>query len=1138
MFSTHLLLVSLALASITTIQPDIHNNVDLPRHPSISPDGTTVIFSWRGDLWMVPTEGGSARRMTTHSASEGRSRWLPDGSGIVFESDRDGFQNVHMMQIDGTNLRQLTDVDRSLFLSDASTGPDGSPVVLMAGYLEGDFYRAPRPYMMSTEDGLPRRTHGAFGRSPSLEPGGDRILFTRGGSSWNRRHYRGPDDRDVWLYDPADDSFTQLTTWEGNDGMARWIGPGEIVYLSDRELDTVNLYRMRVGEPESRARRLTGFKEDDVQDFDVSEDGSTIVMSHWDDLYTLDLDDRDAQPRRLTILASEDEADRTRLQSIGRSVDEIALSPDGKVMAYVDYGEIFVRNVESGHPTRRVTDSHAREGDIAWSPDGATLYFTSDRDGTDSIYAASVTRTRGEILADHEESSTPVQVEEPSVEQSQETTDEEDEDSSDTDPEATDPADADEDSKDQKEEADEDNPADRWHDAIRFEITPVIVGTTNDREAAPSPDGRSIAFRRGLGDLAVLDLETDEVRIVHPGWDSWLDFRWSPDGRMIAFAQSDRNFNRDIWIMPADGSAEPVNITRHPANDRMPRWSADGRILAFLSSRKDDQQDIWMVYLDRDIQDMTDLEIKEYYKDAVAAAKKRKPLKPGQEELDMDNPGFEELDLDDAWLRLRRVVETSGSDFGSQTDLAITPGGDRYIFNGRIGGSSSKLRSIKWDGSDAKELGSTASLFGTSLDGSKVVRISSGQGGTVSPTGTGAKTHAIKDTLRIDLQEQNSQKFTEAARTVGEYFYHPTMKGLDWDRLTDRYHQLARQARTTDEFNHVAARFLGELNGSHLGITATSPSSPIRESHGYLGIEVRPGTGGIGYEVVQIIPESPAANSSTPLKVGDVITSIDFMELVPGDSVESRLAGRISEETVIGIVRQDDATGPVQLDLLIEPISWNALRELRYKAMQAGNRKLVDELSDGRIGYIHIKSMGQASLDEYERDLYAAADGRDGLIVDVRNNGGGWTADRLLASLMVRPHAYTVPRGADPGMTSGYPQDRLFIQRYILPVNMLCNEKSFSNAEIISHAFKSLDRGTLVGQQTYGGVISTGGTTLIDGTRVRLPFRGWFLLDGTDMENNGAIPDLVVIQTPESEATEQDLQLDAAVMDLLDRMQE
>ena len=209
---------------------------------------------------------------------------------------------------------------------------------------------------------------------------------------------------------------------------------------------------------------------------------------------------------------------------------------------------------------------------------------------------------------------------------------------------------------------------------------------------------------------------------------------------------------------------------------------------------------------------------------------------------------------------------------------------------------------------------------------------------------------------------------------------------------------------------------------------------------------------------------------------------------------------------------------------------------LVYRDTQRRRMALVEEWSGGRLGYAHIRGMNQPSLDEFERDIFAAADGREGLLIDVRDNGGGWTTDRLLASIMTRPHAYTVPRGADSSITDGYPQDRLFIQRYDLPINMLCNEKSYSNAEIISHAFKTFGRGTLVGQQTHGSVISTGGTSLIDGTSVRLPFRGWYLPDGTDMENNGAMPDILVEQTPESEAADEDLQLRAAVEDLLRRI--
>jgi tricorn protease len=270
--------------------------------------------------------------------------------------------------------------------------------------------------------------------------------------------------------------------------------------------------------------------------------------------------------------------------------------------------------------------------------------------------------------------------------------------------------------------------------------------------------------------------------------------------------------------------------------------------------------------------------------------------------------------------------------------------------------------------------------------------------------------------------------------------------------------------------------------------------------------------------------------------VGDVITAIDSTPFSSADTIESRLTGRINEEILLTVRRKLGDGEPTSFDVLTTPVGWNEERQLKYRALRRRRAELVSEWTNGRVGYIHIQAMGQEALDVFERDLFAAAEGKDGLIIDVRDNGGGWTTDRLLSSIMVQPHAYTIPRGADAGDTGHYPQDRLFIQRYSLPINMMCNENSYSNAEIISHAFKTLKRGTLVGTETFGAVISTGGTALIDGTFVRLPFRGWFLLDGTDMEDAGAVPDIIVEQTPDAEASGDDVQLRAAVDDLLKRL--
>lgn len=1080
------------------------SNVDLPRYPSISPDGQTIVYSWRGDLWKVSAEGGSSIRLTTHPANETRSAWSADGTRIAFMSDRTGADNLYMMNADGTNIRAVTRTDRPLTLSGFGVDEHGGEVLTFTTSMEGDVYRAPRMYMVATEGGFMHRLHGAFGSHAVVSPDGRHVSFERGGSSWTRRHYRGSDAREVWVYDRAEDAFRQLTNWAGNDGMAKWSGPRTLLFASDRELDRVNLYQMTLEQGDAMIVRLTGFTDRDVYDYDISADGSRLVISAWDTLYTMDLMDPNARPKALTIRALEDESDRHLLKSIARDITEAVLSPDGKVMAFIAYGEVYVRHVDANRPTRRVTFTHARERDLAWSPDGLRLYFVSDEDGTESIYAVTVAMTRGDIRSAFDEAIAPPVPAAPTTDEPEEADDQEPE------PKAPEPAKPD--------------PA-RWHDAWKFAIEPIVQEATTDTRPSPSPDGRSLAFLRGRGNLMVLDFETGTTRVLVPGWDASIDWRWSPDSQRIAYHQNDKNFNADIFIVPADGSSKPVNISRHPDNDLNPRWSGDGKILTFISERINEEYDVWMVYLDRSLERLNAMEREEYFKNAGDAAKKRKPLPVGG---DKSAPTLPVLDLDDAYLRLRRVTSLAGNERGPK----ITAAGDRILFN--ASSPESGLYSVKYDGSDRKRLTSTANVQHLTLTGDKAIFVSGGRAGIVGTNGGSVENIDIADTIRIDLQAQSSQKFLEAARIMGETFYHNTMKGLDWAALTEHYHALARNARTSDEFNYVGAYFLGELNGSHLGLRAPGEGVANRETYGRLGIRTEPVEG--GFRVTFIVPDGPATVEPMSLRLGDVITAIDLSPFAPGETIESNLNGRIGQETIIDLRRVMDDGAARTLRLMLTPISYAAENGLMYQHWQRENARKVHEWSDGRVGYLHIQGMNIPSLIEFERDLFAATEGRESLLIDVRNNGGGHTADYVLGSIMAQPHAYTVPRGADESITDGYPQDRLFIQRYIQPINMLCNEKSFSNAEIISHAFKTLKRGTLVGQTTYGGVISTGGTSLIDGTTLRLPFRGWYLPDGTDMENNGARPDIIVPQTPEAESADNDEQLRAAVEDLLKRL--
>ena len=1166
-------------------------NVDLPRHPALSPNGATVVFTWRGDLWSAPATGGNATRLTSNPATEMRSGFTPDGTRIVFESERDGLKNLWSMATDGSDLRQITDLDAMFSLSSVGT-LNGKPVAFIESTLEGDLYRSSRPFVVSVDGGTPERMHDAFGSAANASADGAKVLFERGSSSWARRGYTGPDNRNVWIYDTAGKTFAQLTKWEGNDGLPRFIGGDEFVYISDRGTGAMNVHRAKLGAAVDSGKRLTEFTADDIHGLAVSADGKTAVFGVLGDLWRLDLAKEGARAEKLTFTAADDGQLDIERKQVGRSVSECALSPDGKTMAFVADGDVFVRAVEDKSPTRRVTEGEARERDLCWSADGLSLYFASDRDGSDSLYAATVAETRAEARERGKGKKDEPKKEEAKKEEPKQEEPKQEEakpaDVKPAEPAPAEPKPADvpaadapkaeekkpeekkDDKKPEDKKSEEKKPEEkkkdpklnpeRWADALRFEVKSLTTGADDDRRPVASPDGTTVLFTRNLGDLARLDLASGAVTIVREGWDDELEYVYSSDGSMIAFAESDQDFNKDIWIMPADGSRQPVNVTQHPDNEGRPRFSADGRVLAFLSERNNEESDAWIVMLDRDLEGYSQRDLDQYFKDANDAVKKRKPLEAkGAEDSKKDEAKkddakkdetkksvLSDLELEDAFLRVKRVTTL----LGDESNLELSPAGDRLYFTGTEG-KDAALYAIKYDGTEQKKLGASMNVIGLSFSGDKIVGVNAGQAQTVGTAAGDAKTVDMSAVSEVSLAKRNAQKIDEISRIMGRKFYvSPQEKQLDWPALTARHRELASRARTSDEFDFVANMFIGHLDASHLGVRSPDGSGGGRgavaakpRSQGRLGVATV--SSAAGRTVTSVLGDSPAALSNPRLEVGDIITAIDFEQVDPAKPLEAALAGKVGQEVFVSFTRpaKPGAADARSADLgaIMVPVSSGAERALRYRAETLANRAKVSELSGGRIGYIHIQSMDQASLDRFERDLYASAHGKDALIIDVRNNGGGFTADRLLSSIDVREHAYAVPREGDRARKRSYPQDRLFIQRYTMPKAMLCNEKSFSNAEIISHAFKTLGLGPLVGQQTAGGVISTGSESLVDGTTVRMPFRGWYIAGNgptkdKDMEENGAMPDFVVVQTPEDEAKAFDAQLAKAVEELMKKL--
>ena len=384
-----------------------------------------------------------------------------------------------------------------------------------------------------------------------------------------------------------------------------------------------------------------------------------------------------------------------------------------------------------------------------------------------------------------------------------------------------------------------------------------------------------------------------------------------------------------------------------------------------------------------------------------------------------------------------------------------------------------------------------------------------------------------------DFVALNHQIYQEGTRVLSMGFYDPNFHGYDWKSLIKKYKPLVLKASTEQDYSFVFNLLLGQLNASHMGYRVETSERTNSDNIGLLGIEVKNISNGVQIEYV--LKNSVANKLKVNLKVGDIITAVNRKLITKNTNFYSLLKNSKTEEVLL--TKSDGK------DIVVR--TSNSLKTLQYEAWVESRRELVKKYSNEQLGYIHIKGMNAPSFESFERDLKASGYGKKGIVIDVRYNGGGWTTDRLMAVLNVDQHAYTIPRGAANNLQNenkkfqgNYP----FNERAILSVNTkptvaLCNENSYSNAEIFSHAYKNLGIGKLVGQPTFGAVISTGGYSLSKGY-VRMPFRAWYVKkSGLNMENDApAVPDYLVKNDPGWGARGEDTQLQKAVDVLLDEI--
>ena len=1049
------------------------------RFPSLNTDGSIIAFSYQGDIWTVPIKGGKASRLTIHQAYDGYPQWSPDGMQIAFSSNRFGQDDLFIIGAEGGTPQRLTFHSASDRITDWSA--DGNLIFesnrnFQQVEWEGELQSIP------ASGGTPVRLMDAFGAEPVISPDGKFIAFVKGACRIAREAYQGSANRDIWLYDTGEGTFTQLTSFEGQDYHPVWGDPRTLYFISARS-GKYNIFSVEVDDSGTRTGepfQITNEEEDQVRFFDVSDDNQTIVYEKDINLYQVGT--AGGESRKINIdIATDYRFDPYENKTFTDQVRDYQVSPDGKQTAFVIHGEVFVtENHKEKSLTRNLSNSPYREKDIAWLND-STLIFSSDRDGGYNLYLA--------------RSSDPGQS--------------------------------------------------NLLKSLKTELIQLTADNTDERSPVISPDGKKISFIRGGNygkmNFIVADIDPNggmsNQKVLVDSWNAPSGVRWSPDSKWLAYAMEDLTFNGEIYIHAADGRSEPVNISMHPRSDHSPVWSRDGSKLGFISARNNLDDDIWFVWLKKEDYQKT----KQDWEEEEDEPKKSNGKNNDKEkENGKDKDEVEPIVIDFENIHERLVQLTSLS--GDERNLAISRDGKTFYFTTRSPGKKSHdLFQIKWDGKDMKEVTRSGAGPGSvKLDppGKYIYMNTRGKLSRITTGGKETENLPIAAKMKIDYQAELDQIFEEAWRSLRDGFYDPEFHGRDWDQLKAKFKPYCMEASTKTDFMYMYNTMLGQLNASHMGLRGRDREQTQSERTGLLGIRIDPRETGVLVE--HVIPDSPADKISSKLNAGEKILSVNGEDVTDAINFWSLLANTTDEKVLLGV---EDENGN-RREVVIRPVG--SLRSAKYNEWVKERRKLTEEYSGGRLGYLHIRGMDIISFERFERELTAAGHGKEGIVVDVRYNGGGWTTDYLMAVLNVKQHAYTIPRGAEASLANHkkyreyYPfSERLPFFAWNKPSIALCNENSYSNAEIFSHAYKNLGIGTLVGRPTFGAVISTGGVGLIDGSYVRMPFRGWFV-KATDMNMDlePARPDIEVFNSPDHKINGVDEQLQKACEVLLKQLGE
>ena len=1040
------------------------------RFPAISPDGKTVAFSYKGDIWTVPSTGGQARQITTNPAYEAYPVWSPDSRQIAFASSREGSMDIYVVGRDGGTPRRVTtdsgDEYPMAWRNDSTILLKASIMPKAKSIMFADFSQV---YEVSSNGGRMR----LFSDIPmeDISVGNDGAMLYHDNKGYEdpfRKHHQSPICRDIWLYKGG--NYTKLTDFAGEDRTPVWGGDANTYYYLSEEDGTFNVYKRRVGE--TAKTQLTHYKGNPVRYLTRAADG-TLCYAYDGAIYTLK---EGCEPVKLNLTTvADDGTDKLQRQVLRSGATEFTVSPTGKEIAFVVHGDVYVTSIDYA-TTKRVTDTPEQERNVNFSPDGRSLVYASERGGLWQIYQTSIVN------------------------------------------------------KNEK----------QFTYATQLKEEQLVKSSLVDMQPAYSPDGKTVAYIEDRGALKAVDVKTKAVRQLMDGKfqysysDGDLWFKWSPDSKWLLsnYIGNGGWNNSDIALVPADGSQKITNLTNSGYNDSNGQWVLGGKAMLFMSDRAGyrshgswgAEDDAYIMFFDLDAYERFRMgkEERALYDEAQKKEKEENAKKPliklpklgKKKDGDKKKNDVKPLKFDLANCRDRVIRLTVNS--SHMADAILSPGGDTLYYQARFEGGYDLWKHDLVE--NKTEIVMKSVGYGLEADKDfKNLYVYNNGIKQIDLAKNSQKSIDFEANFNYRPYEERAYIFNHVWQQVKDKFYDPKLHGVDWDGYKKTYAKFLPYINNNYDFRDMLSEMLGELNGSHTGSRYYPEGATLKTAA--LGLFFDNSYDGDGLKVEEVIKRGPFAVRNTGVRKGCIIEAIDGQKIVKDSDYTSLLDGKAGKMTHVSVF---DPAKKKRFDVVVRAISRSAQTDLLYRRWVDRNREMVDSLSHGTIGYVHVKAMDSESFRTvFSQLLSDSMRQKKAVIVDERHNGGGWLHDDLCTLLSGKQYAKFIAHGKYIGYDPW--------NKWVKPSCVMICEDDYSNGHGFPAVYKTLGIGKLVGAPVAGTMTAVWWERMMNGMIFGIPQVGNQAMDGTYFENKELKPDIEVYNTPADYEKGNDEQLKAAV---------